>query len=114
MENLPVIYYGSNEPQSPARILHAGSLVCLYQAGAIRQVRAGEAEILRMIYPAIRDHNWGTVPGTISSEQIEEHEDSFSIRYDCRYSEGNIDYLSTVRINGTKDNMLTFSMKGEA
>ena len=114
MENLPVIYYGSNEPHTPDRILHAGSLVCLYQAGAIRRIRAGEAEILRMLYPAIRDHNWGTVPGTISSEQIEEHEDSFSIRYDCRYSEGNIEYLSTVRINGTKDNMLTFSMKGEA
>ena len=111
---LPVIYYGSNDPHVPARILHAGSLVCLYQAGVIRRVRAGEDEILRMIYPAIRDQNWGTVPGIISGEQIEEHEDSFSIRYDCRYSEGDIDYLSTVRINGTKDNLLTFSMKGEA
>ena len=111
---LPVIYYGSNEPYVTARILHAGSLVCLYQAGAIRQIRAGEAEILRMIYPAIRDQNWGTVPGTISAEQIEEQEDSFSIRYDCRYSESEIDYFSSVHINGTKDNLLTFSMKGEA
>ena len=111
---LPVIYYGSNDPHVPARILHAGSLVCLYQAGAIRQIKAGEDEILRMIYPAIRDQNWGTVPGTISGEQIEEHKDSFSIRYDCRYSEGDIDYISTVRITGTKDNLLTFSMQGEA
>jgi hypothetical protein len=113
MENLPEIYFGS-EPPAQARILHAGSLVCLYQAGAIRQVRAGETEILRMIYPAIRDPDWGTIPGTISEEEIEESRDSFSIRYDCRYSEGDIDYLSFVRIHGSKDNLLTFSMKGEA
>ncbi len=114
MENQPVIYYGSREPQPPARILFAGSLVCLYQAGAIRRVMVGETEILRMIYPAIRDGNWGTVPGTISDEQIEEHEDSFAIHYDCRYSEGDIAYLSTVNIIGSKDNLLTFSMKGKA
>ncbi|KPL12559.1 MAG: hypothetical protein AMS26_17125 [Bacteroides sp. SM23_62] len=114
MEDLPVIYYGSREAPVPARILHAGSLTCLYQAGALRQIRAGKTEILRMIYPAIRDHNWGTVPGIISGEQIEAHEDSFSIRYSCRYCEGDIDYLSTVRINGTKENSLTFSLKGKA
>ena len=113
MENLPEIYFGSNEPQAPSMILHAGSLVCLYQAGVLRRICAGETEILRMIYPAIRDPDWGTIPGTISEEQIEESEDSFSIRYDCRYSGGDIDYLSSVRINGSKDNLLTFSMKGE-
>lgn len=111
---MPVIYFGSKEPHHPPRILRAGSLVCLYQAGAIRRVMVGETEILRMIYPAIRDRDWGTVPGAISGEQIETHEDSFSIRYDCRYSEADIDYFTTVRINGTKDNLLTFSMKGEA
>ena len=70
MENLPEIYFGSNEPQAPSMILHAGSLVCLYQAGVLRRICAGEIEILRMIYPAIRDPDWGTIPGTISDEQI--------------------------------------------
>jgi hypothetical protein len=114
LEDPPVIYYGSREAFVKAIILHAGSLTCLYQAGALRQIRAGETEILRMIYPALRDRNWGTVPGTISGEQIEAHDDAFSIRYSCRYCEGDIDYLSTVRIRGTKENSLIFSMKGKA
>ncbi len=107
-------YWYFYDHTAPARILHAGSLTCLYQAGAIRKVRAGKTEILRMIYPAIRDPDWGTVPGTISDEQIDENKDSFSINYQCRYSEGDIAYHSSVRIIGSADNSLTFRMKGEA
>jgi hypothetical protein len=114
MEKLPEIYFGGSGPHIPARILKAGSLVCLYQAGALRHIRAGETEILRMIYPAIRDPYWGTIPGTISDEQIEENRDAFSIRYKCRYREGDIDYLSSVQIRGSRDNSLAFSMEGEA
>ncbi len=114
MESLPSIYYGSTEAPVRARTLHAGSLECLYQAGALRRIRVGEAEILRMIYPALRDHHWGTVPGTISGEEIETHGNAFTIRYNCRYFEGDIDYHASVRIKGSSDNSLIFNMTGEA
>ncbi len=114
MENLPEIYFAATGPHAPARILRAGSLTCLYLAGALRHISSGETEILRMIYPALRDPDWGTVPGTISDEQIDESRDAFTIRYKCRYREGGIDYLSSVQISGAKDNSLAFSMEGEA
>jgi hypothetical protein len=114
MENLPEIYFADTGPHAPARILRAGSLTCLYLAGALRHISSGETEILRMIYPALRDPDWGTVPGTISDEQIDENRDAFSIRYKCWYREGGIDYLSSVQISGGKDNSLAFSMEGEA
>ena len=66
MEKLPAIYYGSQAPPVPARELHAGSLACLYVAGSIRHICAGETEIINRVYLALRDRNWGTVPGTLS------------------------------------------------
>jgi len=67
-----------------------------------------------MIYPAIRDQNWGTVPGIISGEEIEEGEDFFSVRYDGRYTSGDLAYQTSVHIRGNRDNTLIFSMKGKA
>lgn len=114
MDSMPVIYFGSSDPGSPARKLRAGGLQCIYQAGTIRHVRAGDREILRMIYPAVRDRNWGTVPGIITNERIVEDRQGFSIRYDCRYAMGEIDYMARVRLLGGLENTLAFSMQGKA
>ena len=114
MEKLPAIYYGSQAPPVPARELHAGSLACLYVAGSIRHICAGETEIINRVYLALRDRNWGTVPGTLSEERIEAREDTFSIGYNCRFAQGEIDYAASVRIIGSADNSLVFSMRGEA
>lgn len=115
MEKLPNIYLGSDIGLSPLIMLKAGKLNCLYQGGAIRHITGGDnREILRMIYPAVRDHNWGTVPGIISGEEIEEGEDFFSVRYECRYTSVDIDYQTSVYIQGKRDNTLIFSMKGRA
>ena len=114
MDKLPAIYLGEERSPTTFRLLKAGDLECLYLDGAIRHINAGGKEILRGIYPAVRDPNWRTVQGTISGERIGENEDSFSVHYNCRYSEGNIDYLVLVQISCTKDNSLIFSMKGEA
>ncbi len=114
MEKWPVIYLGTDKSPPPVRELRAGKLDCIYVDGALRHIRAGEKEILRMIYPAVRDHNWGTVPCRISREEIQLSEDSFTIRYEGRYTSGNIDYLTTIHLSGNTDNTLTISMQGEA
>ena len=114
MEKQPAIYLGTEHKPSSAIRLKAGKLTAFYQDGTIRRVSAGGTEVLRMIYPAVRDHNWGTVPGKITNEEIKAENHSFSIFYECRYMDGDISYQAHVRISGNRDNILTFSMEGEA
>ena len=114
MEKLPVIYLGTENEQPPLVTLKAGTVNCIYQNGAIRQVSAGGREVLRMVYLAVRDQNWDTVPREISNEEIKVEKDSFFIRYDSRYTQGDISYHAIVRISGNSDNTVTFSIEGKA
>ena len=109
------LYYGSADHRPPEPLsLQAGPLTCQYEASYLRYIRLGGEEILRMIYPAVRDHNWGTVLPEISDEQIEQTEDGFTIRYSCSYREGEIDFRVQYRIAGDHAGKISFSMEGVA
>ncbi len=56
-----VLYYGKDEPLPEQVPLRAGPLTLSYEAGDLRYIKLGEHEILRRIYVAIRDRNWGTI-----------------------------------------------------
>ena len=98
----------------PVRKLKAGNLSCLYEAGNLRNIRSGDTEIIRMIYAAVRDENWQTIPAIISPEKIEENENEFTIKYTAVYRTANIHYQADFSIEGKKDSSIVFSMKGEA
>ena len=55
--------------------LHAGPLTMLYEAGDLRYVRLGELELVRRIYFAARDRNWGTAPNEFSRPQLDQRAD---------------------------------------
>ena len=57
-----VLYYGQDEPLPEQIPLRAGPLALVYEHGGLRSLRFGGHEILRRVYIAVRDHNWGTVP----------------------------------------------------
>ncbi len=65
------------------RILNAGPFTVLYQNGFLRYVKYGSKEIVRMMYFALRDENWGTYEAHIENEQVDIQENSFTITYDC-------------------------------
>src|SRR5690349_17740658 len=63
------IYYYGTEGQQPKQIaLSAGPLRLVYEAGNLRYIRLGgtplgqpggsNQEVVRMIYPTVRDRNW--------------------------------------------------------
>lgn len=109
------IYYGGSSHRPPVVTeLQAGLLTCQYEDGYLRYIRVGRTELLRMIYSAVRDQNWGTVAPTISNEKIENYDDHFLISYDCRYEEKKIDFLASYRIEGKADESIRFTMDGEA
>ncbi len=96
------------------RELKAGSLNILYENGFLRYIRLGETEVLRLIYYAVRDHNWGSVPKLILNEKIEEHSESFEINYTAKFKSDGIDFLADCQIIGTAQNEISFNFKGEA
>jgi hypothetical protein len=109
------MYYGGPSHRPPEITeLRAGGLTCQYEEGNLRYIRAGEVELLRMIYSAVRDQNWNTIAPTISQEKIEQAADSFVITYDCHYRKGDIDFSATYRIKGEADGSIRFVMEGEA
>ena len=97
----------------PVRQLAMGNITCMYENGNLRYIKYRKEEIIRMIYTAVRDEHWATAPYDIKDEIIEEHEESFSIRYTALYKLNDVHYKASIQIDG-KQNRISFYMKGEA
>lgn len=110
---VPVCYYGSSEPLPARRELRAGPLTAVYEAGDLRYVRYGDHEVCRRWYAAVRDANWGTVPGVITDEVIETT-DGFRVRYTSTHRRGDIHFVWHAEIVGSSDGTLSFTFDGEA
>ena len=106
--------YGYPDLLPAAQVFHAGALSMLYQDGFIRYLKLGNVEVLRMINHLVRDKNWNTISQNIENEIIEKRGESFSIKYNCRARQGEVDFLWKCQIDGTADNRLVFSINGRA
>ncbi len=84
-----------------------------YENGSVRWIKSNGVEIVRMIYSAVRDHNWGTIEPEITEEKIEEYETGFLIETRVKYRKSDIYFEAAYKISGN-GNKLDFEMKGEA
>ena len=109
-----VLYYGSEAAYPDPLPLRAGPLTALYEAGSLRSVSLGGHEVLHQVYSAVRDQNWGTIPGVLSEVQIEQGADTFSIRYRSEHHRHEIHFVWTGTITGAADGTIIFTMDGEA
>lgn len=98
----------------PVTVLSAGDLTCMYECGNLRTIRWGDTELVRMIYGAVRNREWGTASYQIKDETIVAYESSFFIRYTAYYKLDEIEYKADFSIEGHEDNTIIFEMKGEA
>ena len=116
MSNLSsnVLYYGREESLPERTALRAGPLSLVYEAGDLRYIRLGEREIIRRIYVAIRDRNWGTVPARLANVEMEVGEDSFRITYEVENREREVDFFWKGTLSGDEWGTVAFSMDGEA
>jgi D-apionolactonase len=94
--------------------LRAGPLSMRLESGGLRYIRLGRYEVLRRIYVAVRDRNWGTAPTRLSHLAKEIERDSFRIEFDCEHQEGEIDFLWHGTITGAPDGTVVFSFDGVA
>ena len=111
-----VILQGSEDLPAERIELSAGPLSMAFEpdTGFLRYVRIGDHEVLRGIYVAVRDSNWGTVEPEISVKRLEQGADAFEMAFEavCRARE--IDFVWSGTIEGAADGTVVFSMDGEA
>ena len=111
--NVSIVNIPFDEELLPVRTLKFGKFTCLYEHGRIRYVKAGDVELIRMIYFAVRDSNWNTPAYTIENESIDLQDNGFTISYTAYHSLNDVFYCSRVAITAT-ENSITFSVKGES
>ena len=109
-----VLYHGRDEPPPQRVQLYAGPLSLIYQAGDLRTIKLGEREVLRRIYVAVRDRNWGTVPMVLSNVRMQVAGDAFHIACDAEHIEGDIDFVWKGTIDGDGQGTIVFVMDGLA
>jgi hypothetical protein len=108
-----VLLYGSEEDLPKPVPLRAGPLSLLFEHGDLRYIRLGDREIVRRVYVAVRDHNWGTIAMRITNLTIDAGRESFAIAYDADHVEGNINFHWKATIIGTAEGEVRFAMQGE-
>lgn len=109
-----MLYHGSTTPIAQALSLRAGMLSLQYEAGSLRYIRLGDIELVRQIYSAVRDQNWGTIAGRLENVTIQSAPDHFEIAFESIHQHAEIDFRWQGVITGTPDNTIQFRMRGQA
>lgn len=109
-------YYGVDVPPSEPLKLQAGpvSMVFEPELGFLRYLKLGDTEILRGLYVAVRDHNWGTVTPQVDNVVVESSAEGFSVRFDVSCIDGGIDFFWRGHITGDEKGTVTYEMDGKA
>ncbi len=96
--------------------LQAGLLSMLFdkESAFVRYVRFQNIEIVRGIFPAVRDQDWNTIPFTIEDFDINQTESEFDIFYIARCQHDSIDFSWQGRLTGTSDGVIEYRFCGTA
>lgn len=94
-------------------LLSAGQFSVSYENGFLRYINLAGKEVVRMIYFAVRDRDWNTIPGVISNVDIKQSENEFSIQYQFEVKAGDIQMQWQVEIAGLPESIITFEIRGK-
>ncbi len=104
--------------EDPGVELSAGPLTALYQNGDLRTVCWAGREVVRRIYGAVRDRNWGTPAGVLTDERIEQGSEGFQVTYRSRHvhptDDPEVDFEWTAILTGSASGELLYVFDGVA
>jgi hypothetical protein len=106
--------FGTDTPPAARIPLRAGPVALVLEGGDLRQISSGTRELVRRIYGAVRDRDWGTVPGVISDLSITPRDDSFTVSYVSTHQHHEIDFVWNGQIDGHADGRIEFAFTGVA
>lgn len=108
------LLYGTEDAPAPLVPLRAGPLNLFFQNGDLRSITCSGREVLRRVYVAVRDENWGTVPATLSHLKVDARGERFQIRYQADHHEDPIHFRWQASIRGTANGEISFELEGKA
>lgn len=96
-------------------LLKTAQLSCFFEphTGFLRQVMAGDREVIRAIYGAVRDQNWNTIQPKIVLRRIETGNEGFHLEFHAKCNSANIAFSWNGTIEGS-GGTLSFKFVGEA
>ena len=111
-----MVFYGSDDPPAERIELCAGPLSMAFEPGTgfLRYIRMGDREVLRGIYAAVRDHNWGTIEPDITDLSHEGSANAFRLTFEATCGEREVDFVWKGTICGSESGEVVFAMEGRA
>jgi D-apionolactonase len=108
------LMYGAAIKPAALVTLRAGPVQLSYDAGtgSLRWFKRGGTEIVRGIYFALRDRNWGTVPGQLIERERVIGPDSFRIEFECEHRQTGIHFAWRGLIEGSSDGSVRYACDG--
>jgi hypothetical protein len=94
--------------------LVAGPVTALFAGGDLWTIRVDGCEIINRIYFALRDHNWATIPGSVSELKVDQGEDRFLITYSSEHRERETHFIWKATITGELEGTICFAIEGES
>jgi hypothetical protein len=110
------LIFGRVQPPADLLPLCAGRLAMLFDPETIslRRICLEDREVIRGIYAAVRDQNWGTVPPFMKNLNVTSSADSFRLTFDVSCQQDGIDLFWRGEISGKADGTVRFKFDGEA
>ncbi len=94
--------------------VRAGALTAVIDNGVVRHVRYGGREVLRRVYFAVRDRQWGTLAAELSNVSLEAGERSFRLSYDAEYRQEEIHFAAKIAVEGDESGRVQWTVEGRA
>ena len=105
------------ERRSAAIVLRAGPLELFFEPNSawVRQVRFQDRDVVRAIYGAVRDRNWGTVLPVVKDLVVSQYETGgFELAFTAACRQKSLHFVWRGRITGDRSGKIRFEFKGEA
>jgi hypothetical protein len=116
MDLKQVVHCGLEYPPVPWIPLRAGPLAMDFdpQSASLRHIRLGSHEVIRGVYAAVRDQNWGTIAPSVQVATKAVGPSGFRLHFEVECRQGDIDFLWQGRLSGAEDGTIQFLFQGQA
>jgi hypothetical protein len=106
-----ILLTGRPTPPAVHVALVAGPVTCLLEGVDLRHVRLGEVELVNLVFPAVRDVDWNTIPGHITELQVDSEPDHFRVGYVARHRSRELVLTSVGTISGSPDGRISYTLE---